>query len=546
MSFSFNRMKIRNKLLLITAVAFFGVTVLSVLSLISLKDRMLEEKRLKTQHLVETVHGMVDQYYKLSQSGKISADEAKLAAMTTVKGLRYDNAAEYFWINDLHPKMIMHPIRPELDGKDLSDMKDPHGKYLFVEFAKTVKNNKAGFVDYMWPKPGFQAPVPKISYVKGFEPWGWVIGSGIYIDDVNAAFWQKARVFAAIAFVIIAMIMAIAVFVTRSILGQLGAEPYQVTEITRKVAGGDLSFDIESGGQKGSLLAAEREMVERLREIVNDIKVASESLASGSEQLSASSEEISRGMTEQSERASQIASSTEEMSQAVLDIARNASNMASSATTTTALAHKGEDIVKKSIAEVSTIDGKVTDASGIMKTLGERSSQIGEIVNVIEDIADQTNLLALNAAIEAARAGDQGRGFAVVAGEVKKLAERTANATSEIAAMIKSIQKDVDVAIGSMSGVKVQVEAEVGFSTQAGQSLHTIVESVGQLHLMVQQIATATEEMSSVSENISSDIQSIAQSSKETTVGSDHIASASLELAGLAAKLKEVISRFKV
>jgi len=546
MSFSFDRMKVRNKLLLITIVAFLGVTLLSVLSLVSFKTEMMAEKRLKTMHVVETAYGIVDYYHKQAQSGKIAADEAKQLAKAAIKGLRYDNSAEYFWINDMHPRMIMHPMRPELDGTDLSSSKDPVGKLFFVEFVSVVKNSKAGFVDYLWPKPGHQEPVPKISYVKGFEPWGWIIGSGIYVDDVNAAFWKSSRVFAAIAFVIMALIVGISFFVTKSILDQLGAEPYQVTEITRKVADGDLKVDIDSQAKAGSLLAAEKEMVEHLRKIVSDIKVASESLASGSEQLSASAEEISRGMSEQAERASQIASSTEEMSQTVLDVARNASNMASSATNTSSLAHKGEDIVKKSVCEVSTIDGKVADASDIMKTLGERSTQIGEIVIVIDDIADQTNLLALNAAIEAARAGEQGRGFAVVAGEVKKLAERTAKATAEISDMIKSIQKDVDVAIGSMNGVKVQVEAEVAFSTQAGQALHTIVESVADLHSMVQQIATATEQMSSVSENISSDIQSIAQSSKETTVGSDQISEASLELANLAGKMKDVVDKFKV
>jgi len=546
MSFSFDRMKLRNKLILITAVAFFGVTLLSVLALFSLKDRMMEEKRLKTQHLVETVHGITNHYYRLAQSGKMSPEDAKAAAVSTIKLLRYDNGAEYFWINDLQPVMIMHPVRPELDGTNLTENKDPNGKRIFVEFATTVKSSKAGFVDYMWPKPGFQQPVQKISYVKGFEPWGWVIGSGIYVDDVNTAFWAKARVFALIAFSVIAVIIAISVLVTRNILRQLGAEPYQVTELTRQVADGDLSISIDNKGSQDSLLAAEKEMVEHLRQMVQQIKSASDSLASGSEQLSASAEEISRGMADQADRASQIASSTEEMSQTVLDVAKNASNMAGSASTTSELAHRGEDIVKKSVAEVGTIDSRVSDAAALMKTLGERSTQIGEIITVIDDIADQTNLLALNAAIEAARAGDQGRGFAVVAGEVKKLAERTATATSEIAGMIKSIQKDVDTAINSMNGVKIQVETEVAFSTEAGKSLHTIVESVGGLHSMVQQIATATEEMSSVSENISCDIQSIAQSSKETTVGSDQISEASLELARLAGQLKEVVNKFKV
>jgi methyl-accepting chemotaxis protein len=546
MGFSFDNMKVRNKLLLIAAVAFLTVTVLSIVSLISLKDRMLEEKRLKTMHLVETANGTLDYFYRLSQSGKISEEAAKTAAITAIKGLRYDDGKEYFWINDMHPRMIMHPIKPELDGKDITDMQDPKGKKLFIETVSVVKNNKAGFVDYLWPKPGFTEPVSKISYVKGFEPWGWIIGSGIYIDDVNAEFWSKAKVLAAISVLAICIILIISYFVTASILNQLGAEPYYVTKVARAVAAGDLSLQIDVKGHEGSLIAAEKEMVDRLKEIVTEIKSASDSLASGSELLSTSSEEISRGLTGQSERAAQIATSTEQMSQTVVDIAKNAANIASSATDTSQLAHAGEGIVDKSVKEVGNIEGTVMESSKIMKALGDRSTQIGEIVTVINDIADQTNLLALNAAIEAARAGEQGRGFAVVADEVRKLAERSAKATAEIGSMIKTIQKDVDGAVSSMDGVKQQVGAEVQFSIQAGDSLHTIVRSVSDLHSMVQQIATATEEMSAVSEHISSDIQSIALSSKEITGGSDHIARASSDLAKLAGKMKEIIGRFRV
>jgi len=199
--------------------------------------------------------------------------------------------------------------------------------------------------------------VPKISYVKGFEPWGWVIGSGIYVDDVNAAFWQQARVFSVLAFIVIALIVVISYLVTRSILSQLGAEPYQVTDITRRVAAGDLSVDIESNGDKESLLAAEKEMVERLREIVNDIKIASESLASGSEQLSASSEQISRGMSEQSERAAQIASSTEEMSSVSENISSDIQSIAQSSKETTV----GSDHIAAASLELASLAGKLKD-----------------------------------------------------------------------------------------------------------------------------------------------------------------------------------------
>ncbi len=541
----FQTMKIRTKLWLITVVALIGVVLLSTIALLTLKDRMMQEKRIKTQHLIETAYGVLEYYHKLAQSGTMPEKDAQAAAIALIKGMRYQEK-EYFWINDMHPRMVMHAVRPELDGKDLSDTKDPTGKKLFVDFVDVVKKDKAGFVDYMWPKPGEKEPILKISYVKGFSPWGWIIGTGIYVEDVAAAFWSMAQVLAAMAVLVLFLLIVLAYLITRSIIRQLGAEPAYVAGIVRTVAEGDLCVAIDAGNNQESLLATMKNMVDQLRKLVGEIRTAADSLASGSEQLSASSEEISRNMTGQSERVSQIATSSEEMTQTVEDVAKNAAQIAGSARATTELAREGGTIVDKSAAEMSTIEQTVNQSAGIMRELGARSEQIGEIVSVINDIADQTNLLALNAAIEAARAGEQGRGFAVVADEVRKLAERTAKATAEIGSMIKSIQNDVGGAVSSMDGVKKQVDAEVAFAVQAGEALQKIVRSVDELHMVIQQVATSTEEMSSVSEGISSDIQAIASSSREITAGSDEIANASSELARLAAQMKSAVGRFKV
>ena len=210
------------------------------------------------------------------------------------------------------------------------------------------------------------------------------------------------------------------------------------------------------------------------------------------------------------------------------------------------VADKGQEIVTKSVEEVKAISETVNESAKLMSSLGERSKQIGEIVNVIKDIADQTNLLALNAAIEAARAGEQGRGFAVVADEVRKLAERTAKATAEISGMIGAIQEEMDQAVISMENGTKRVEVGVEFSIQAGVALKQIVGSVTDLQTMVQQIATATEEMSTASEQISGDIETIANVSKETSVSSDQVSQASSDLARLAADLQGTVGMFRV
>ena len=319
-------------------------------------------------------------------------------------------------------------------------------------------------------------------------------------------------------------------------------------DVANRLAAGDLtaSITIRSNDEIGSLMSAMDNMVKNLRDLIGKIKYAAENMASGSEQLSASAEEISRGMDDQASRSNQIATATEEMSQTVIDVAKNTSDIFQVSTQTFDQAKDGEGVVKRSIDEVQAIASTVAESAQVMQRLGASSKQIGDIVGVINDIADQTNLLALNAAIEAARAGEQGRGFAVVADEVRKLAERTTQATSQINAMISSIQNEVEHAGVTMNNATSRVKSGVEFSRKAGDSLGNIVGSVNKLQSMVQQIASATEEMSSVSETISSDIQSIAEGSKEISSGSGQIALASSELAKLATELQSVVRQFRV
>jgi methyl-accepting chemotaxis protein len=340
----------------------------------------------------------------------------------------------------------------------------------------------------------------------------------------------------------------IAIIVAFWIIGSITKPLSEAVETANKIAAGDLTVQIESAGKSetGQLLAAMRTMVDKLKNVISDIKQASASVASGSEELSASSEEITRTMNDQSNRSSQIATSAEEMSQTVIDIAKNASNIAQSSSETAGIAQKGAEVVDKSVKESKTIVETVNTSAHVMQSLGDKSKQIGEIIDVINDIADQTNLLALNAAIEAARAGEQGRGFAVVADEVRKLAERTAKATAEISQMIGSIQGEVSSAVDSMNHTNEKVNIGLQYSVEAGEQLKSIVQSVLSLQNLVQQIATATEQMSTTSEAISGDIQAVAAGAKEISGGSDQIAQSSSELARLAGSLKNIVDQFKV
>ncbi len=322
----------------------------------------------------------------------------------------------------------------------------------------------------------------------------------------------------------------------------------EISEWIREFSEGNLSkeINIHSNGEIGNMASEFDKMAKKLREIIADLKSTADNVASASNQLSAASEQMSRGIQEQSDRSSQIATSAIEMSQTIMDIAKNASNIALTAKEAEKIAQEGGEIVNKSIKEVEAIAETVNETAKMISLLGERSKQIGEIVSVISDIADQTNLLALNAAIEAARAGEQGRGFAVVADEVRKLAERTAKATSEIADMIKTIQGEVEKVVSSMQGATEKTKIGVELSEQARNALQSIVHSINSLNSMIQQIASATEEISRVSESISSDIETIANISKESYVSSEQVASSAFELAKLASNLQSISEQFKV
>jgi methyl-accepting chemotaxis protein len=364
------------------------------------------------------------------------------------------------------------------------------------------------------------------------------------VKDAYATYTRARYFLLIIGAAVFVFAIFLASFLSRSITKPLN----EGVLVAQRISEGDLTARIEVIGkdETSQLLGAMKDMVMKLQNIISGVKTAAGNIASASNQLNSSSELMSQGAGEQAGRASQVATASEEMSQTILDIAKNTSSIEASATDTANLAKSGEAVVDSSVEKVKSIAKTIDESAKLIRSLGDRSNQIGEIVTVINDIADQTNLLALNAAIEAARAGDVGRGFAVVADEVKKLAERAGNSTAEISGMVKAIQNEVHQIVISMENITKEVKSGVDLSTQAGDVLRNIVGGVNQLHVMVQQIASATEEMAATSEEINKDIETIASVSKDTSGSSTHIAKASQELAELSVNLENVIGGFKV
>ena len=414
MSIDYKGASLRTKLNGLTVITIVGLCILVVIVLMGEKSQLLADRKNKIRNLVEVAQATISGYEKQAKEGKLSVEEAKRLAIDAVRGMRYDKV-EYFWINDLKAVIVMHPIKPELDGKDLSEFKDKNGKLIFVEFAKIAKDQGGGFVDYVWPKPGSEAAVPKISYVMGVEGWGWVVGSGIYVDDVDALFRQNAMKLLAWVAVIGGFIGVSLTLVSRNVLKLMGGDPQVARQITQRIVDGDLSSEIVCvPGDTTSLLYGMKEMQETLRTMIRSILNNAATLSTASSQLLTTFENVSEHAQQHGESASSMAAAVEEMTVSIDQVAENAQEAHSISMQASELSTEGTHIIESAASEMQKISDAVQSSATVIEDLGRHSEQISSIVNTIKEIADQTNLLALNAAIEAARAGEQGRGLSLI------------------------------------------------------------------------------------------------------------------------------------
>ncbi len=348
------------------------------------------------------------------------------------------------------------------------------------------------------------------------------------------------------AFIGVVLSAVLAVAITRSVVGPVRAMTSRLKDIAE--GEGDLTARVDENrrDELGELGTWFNTFVGKIQNVVVEVKRASAEVAAASTQIAASSEEMAAGIAQQSQQAQQISSAVEEMSASVVEVARKSGEAAQSAQTSGKSAREGGEIVAQSVQSMNAIRSAVESGAEAVTSLGRRGEQIGQIVDVINDIADQTNLLALNAAIEAARAGEHGRGFAVVADEVRKLADRTTKATEEIATSIKEIQRETSTAVERMTAGTEQVEVGSKRAAQAGESLQSIVASAESVAEMVRSIAAAAEQQSAASEQIARSIESISAVSRESSSAASQSAQAAGELSAKAEQLQSLVGRFKV
>ena len=483
---------IPTKILLIPLMTAAMMTAWVLLYLIPLFEKsIIDEKRTATRHVVEMAWGVLGDYDQQVKSGAMTADEAKKQAIARLGKLRYEEK-EYVWINDLQPVMVMHPYKQELNGTNLGGAKDPTGKPLFLDMVAVCKDKGCGFVDYKWPKPGADAPVAKTSFVKLYEPWGWIVGSGIYLDDVHKQVAHIRWILLAgdLAFVILFLLLT--VLATRILVSR---PLRKAIEVADKMSRGQFDVVVEhhSNDEAGQLLQSMDIVLEKITPILRSIHHSSKQMGQSSLQISEISHEIAGASRAQEERAFDVTAATGELRMTSESVRELAESVHSSFADIEQVAEHGLHAVTENINQVQDTVKEVSRAAEETFQLQEVGGKIHQIIEGITDIADQTNLLALNAAIEAARAGEQGRGFAVVADEVRNLASRTSRETEEITRIIAEFTGHVDRIMKTMTRVVAQVNGGADQSRQTASVIERMVGSIRESSSANLQISRASQ-----------------------------------------------------
>ena len=514
---------IRYKIIASSLIGILAFLMVMIYILPSIYDRMLDIKRENIKHIIDVNITFLESLEVEVKANKITREEAKQRAYNAIKAMRYgSDKKDYIWINDFEPKIIMHPIRKELEGKNVSDFKDSNGLFIYQEIVKIVKKNGDGFVDYQWPsKTDKENIVEKISYVKSFEPFGWILGTGIYIEDV------KEQVFTLIYVILVIFILTVALSLGITILISNGISDHvtSVSNNLKEIASGDgnlnVSLKVDSHDEIGELSKYFNEFVTKIRNVIDEVKTQSSNLATSTNKMTPILNNFSESSQEQASSTEEITATIEEVSAGMDQIARNAryqfdiiSTLSERMNSLSEIIHEMEQKIKDTTGLAGDISSKAKSGEASIQSMNESMSRINNssdqmknIINIISDISKQTNLLSLNASIEAARAGDAGRGFAVVADEIAKLAVLTSQSIKNIDALIRSNSEEISQGYSSIQGTVSMIKM--------------IMDGINSINSMMIKLAESMTIQMKINEEVNSEATKVKEKSNEIKIATE-------------------------
>jgi len=549
-----NNLSLKWKGLIIIVLASVGLLIQGYIAVNKTRDVILQEKQVKLKEIINMAYDNVAHMKSLADKGLISEEEAKLRARGVLRDVKYNAMDDYFFVFTPEGINVVHGGKPSLEGTNMMALKDPNGVEFIKEFVKTARAG-GGFVKYHWERDGVL--VPKLSYVEEFKPWNWTIGTGVYIDDVDAAYYAKAKSTAITILMILAVVAGFTFYVVRSIIQPVLAtseqmekisneEPVTITGTERKDEMGvmartldDLKGSIEKQRQlERELAEAEKKKQEDHKRTMNDVadrfqqqvgsvveaveKAATDmqgmaaTLSAASEETTKQSSAVASAADLASGNVQTVAAAAEELSASIQELVKNVSDTAKATKVCTETAEMSQDYLKTLQSSVDEIDG---------------------VIQAINDVAEQTNLLALNATIEAARAGDAGKGFAVVANEVKTLAGETNKMTEEIAAKVADIKTSAADTITGVQNILKQIQAVDERTSSVSAAIEEQNSSTSEISRSAQEAAEGTGE-------VSNNIGQVQQAANDTATSTEQLKLASDGLAGEANSLRKAVENF--
>lgn len=544
------------KLRMVLVMTAFALGGLAIFDLVTLRSALVEEKKANVRQIVDMTRSTFSHYDQLVKSGEITLEEAQTRATEFIQNARYAGN-NYVFVLGLDTKVILHPIQPKLNGQNGKQVIDVNGVPILDEMVKAARNPEGGFLTYEWNKPGHDGVFPKLAYAETFKPWGWVVTTGVYIDDVDGIFWQTAINDIAVAIAMLIVIGMAGLAIDRSTTRPLR----MITEALNKLAQGDTSVTTDETDRRDEIGAlarsldvfrSNREQAEKLEREQKDTHKTQIARAEKVEKLIKSFETevegnlstvhsaleqlraTATGMASQSDattgRAANVAAATEQAAANVDTVAAAAEQLAASIDEITSQVSRSSDIAQSGATEAD-------EASTIFAELGTASDKIGEVVELIQSIAEQTNLLALNATIEAARAGDAGKGFAVVAAEVKNLANQTTRATEDIAGQIGGIQESTQNALGAIKHLS-------GRMKELNEVAASISAAVREQDAATAEIARNVAEAATGTKDVAQNVIGLREAAEEEREASGQVLAASGSLNNKSQNLMTQIKQF--
>ena len=550
------------------------------------RTQLLQDVDTSLKNETQIVVSLLEKVYQQQQAGLLSEPEAKKIAADLVRDLRYDDGKGYFWIDTADGVNVVLLGR-DVEGKSRIDLVDPNGVHFIQEMLKNGRQPGGGYTDLSFAKPGETTPLPKRNYTTTFAPYQWVLGTGVWIDQIDALiaaqkeaidadFYSSLRMTVLVSVLIEALCIALAIFFSNKLATPIA----HVTNRLATLAQGDfrhnaaLETKISSTDEIGRMSQALDTLQHNVRQMMKQAIEAAEKITTAVAQLNESADQSATVSSQVAFSMSKVADSCNEqfaemdrtkaqigtLEQHMSAFAGNLSQTVDAVDGTNRAAAQGATRVNEAVLQMQRIAESVSRSAEVITVLGEESDKIGTIVDAIAAIAEQTNLLALNAAIEAARAGENGRGFAVVAEEVRKLAEQSSTSADEITALITSIQEKAQNAVEVMQEGASQAQGGTEAVDAAGRTFkeiasmveHVASESsamgsrVHELEQSTHSIRDSAESMNKMSRSVAAESQTVSAATQEQTAAVQQIAAASRSLNEMSQAMHAAISKFKV